>query len=149
MVAAKAPAGTKMPAKIYKSEAEFPDGWTKEADLARVTTFSFAGLTAPQKVTVLQALNERDCECGCGMGKIAGCMKKDPNCPRSPQAGARRVDLVKQGKGLGEILAAIDDQQKPAGGSPSPSAAAGRAGGSKKVDRRSRTTCGAGPKARR
>ena len=104
-VADKAPAGTKMPAKIYKSDAEFPDGWTKEADLAGVTTFSLAGLTAPQKVTVLQALNERDCECGCGMGKIAGCIKKDPNCPRSPQLGKKAVDLVKEGKGLGEILA--------------------------------------------
>ena len=41
--------------------------------------------------------------------------------------------MVKQGKGLGDILAAIDAQQKPSGGSPSPSAAAPAAGGSKKV----------------
>ena len=132
-VADKAAAGTKMPAKIYKSDAEFPDGWMKEADFAGVTTFSLAGLTAPQKVTVLQALNERDCECGCGMGHIAGCIKKDPNCPRSPQLGRKAVDLAKEGKGLGEILTAIDAQQKPSGGSPSPSAAAPAAGGSKKV----------------
>src|ERR1700749_2634076 len=52
------PAGTKMPDKIYKSQAEFPAGWTKEADLASVTTVSFAGLTEAQKVTALQALNE-------------------------------------------------------------------------------------------
>ena len=71
----------------------------------------------------MQALNERDCECGCGMGKIAGCIKKDPNCPRSPNLAKAAIDLVKQGKGLGEILAAIDDKQKPSGGSPSPSAA--------------------------
>ena len=38
---------------------------------------------------------------------------------------------MKQGKGLGEILAAIDDKQKPSGGA-APSAAA-PAGGSKKV----------------
>jgi protein-disulfide isomerase len=132
-VGSKAPAGTKMPAKIFKSESEFPEGWTKSADLATVTTISMADLTPAQKVTVMQALNERDCECGCGMGKIAGCIKKDPNCPRSPNLGKVAIDLVKQGKGMGEILAAIDDKQKPAGGgSPSPTAAA-PAGGSKKV----------------
>jgi len=131
-VTGKAPAGTKMPAKIYKSENEFPEGWTKSTDLASVTTVSLTDLTAPQKLTVMQALNERDCECGCGMGKIAGCIKKDPNCPRSPNLARAAIDLVKQGKGLGEILAAIDDKQKPSGGSPSkPSEPT--AGGSKKV----------------
>jgi len=106
------PAGTKMPAKIYHSESEFPEGWTKSADLASVTGVSFDGLTPQQKVTVLQALNERDCECGCGMGKIAGCLKKDPNCPRSPNLAKAAIDLGKQGKSLGAILAAIDDKQK-------------------------------------
>ncbi|HXJ20272.1 MAG TPA: thioredoxin domain-containing protein [Polyangia bacterium] len=124
------PAGTKMPAKVYKSESEFPEGWTKSADLASVTGVSFDGLTPAQKVTALQALNERDCECGCGMGKIAGCLKKDPNCPRSPNLARLAIDMSKQGKGLGEILAAIDEKQKPVGpakdnGAPS--------GGSKKV----------------
>jgi protein-disulfide isomerase len=80
----------------------------------------------------MQALNERDCECGCGMGKVAGCIKKDPNCPRSPNLARAAIDLVKQGKGIGEILAAIDDKQKPAAGAAAPSAAA-PAGGSKKV----------------
>ena len=127
----KVPAGTKMPDKIYKSESEFPAGWTKEADLASVTTVSFAGLSSAQKVTALQALNERDCECGCGMGKIAGCLKKDPNCPRSPNMAKLAIDMAKDGKGLGAILAAIDEKQKPSGGS-APSAAA-PAGGSKKV----------------
>jgi protein-disulfide isomerase len=123
-VAAKAdvPAGTKLPDKIYKSESEFPEGWTKSADLASVTTVSFAGLTDAQKVTAMQALNERDCECGCGMGKIAGCLKKDPNCPRSPNMAKLAIDMVKQGKGLPEILAAIDDKQKPAAGAQKPSA---------------------------
>jgi len=129
----KAPAAAKMPAKVYKSETEFPEGWTKSADLASVTTVSLTDLTPAQKTTVMQALNERDCECGCGMGKIAGCIKKDPNCPRSPNLARAAIDLVKQGKGIGEILAAIDDKQKPSGGSPSPSAAA-PAGGSKKVE---------------
>ena len=120
--AAPAPAGTKLPDKIYKSQSEFPAGWTKEADLASVTSVSFTGLTPQQKVTALQALNERDCECGCGMGKIAGCLKKDPNCPRSPNLAKLAVSMAKDGKGLGEILAAIDDKQKPAAGAGAPSA---------------------------
>ena len=130
-----APAGTKMPAKIYHSESEFPEGWTKSADLASVTGVSFDGLTPQQKVTVLQALNERDCECGCGMGKIAGCVKKDPNCPRSPILARLAIDLGKQGKGLGAILAAIDDKQKSLGGGSAPSGNAAPQGdaGSKKI----------------
>ena len=66
-------------------------------------------------MTTLQALNERDCECGCGMGKIAGCLKKDPNCPRSPNLARAAIDMAKQGKSLGAILAAIDEKQKPSG----------------------------------
>jgi protein-disulfide isomerase len=127
-----APAGTKMPAKIYHSESEFPEGWTKSADLVSVTGVSFDGLTAPQKVTALQALNERDCECGCGMGKIAGCLKKDPNCPRSPNLARVAIDMAKQGKPLGAILAAIDEKQKPTGGS-APSGGAAPDAGSKKI----------------
>jgi protein-disulfide isomerase len=126
------PAGTKLPAKVYKSEQEFPEGWTKSSDLTSVTSVSFDGLTAAQKTTALQALNERDCECGCGMGKIAGCLHKDPNCPRSPNMAKLAIDMVKQGKGLPAILAAIDEKQKPAAGAAAPSAAPA-AGGSKKV----------------
>jgi protein-disulfide isomerase len=121
--AADVPAGTKLPDKIYKSQAEFPAGWTKEADLASVTTVSFAGLSEAQKVTALQALNERDCECGCGMGKIAGCLKKDPNCPRSPNMAKLAIDMAKEGKALPAILAAIDEKQKPAPGAAKPAAA--------------------------
>jgi protein-disulfide isomerase len=123
----------KLPAKIYKSESEFPSDWTKLADLANVKSVSFDGLSDAQKVTVLQALNERNCECGCGMGKIAGCLHKDPNCPRSPNMAKLAIDMVKQGKGLGEILGAIDTQQKPAGGGNAPAAAA-PAAGAKKVN---------------
>jgi protein-disulfide isomerase len=128
----KVPEGTKLPAKIYKAESEFPEGWTKSADLASVTTVSFDGLTPTQKTTVLQALNERDCECGCGMGKIAGCLHKDPNCPRSPNMAKLAIDMVKEGKSLGAILAAIDEKQKPAAGA-APSAAAPPAGAKKVV----------------
>jgi protein-disulfide isomerase len=126
------PAGTKLPAKIYKSQGDFPADWVKEADLASVTSISFAGMTDGQKTTALQAMNERNCECGCGMGKIGACLKKDPNCPRSPNLAKLAIDMAKQGKGMGEILAAIDDKQKPAAGAP-PSAAPTPPGGAKKV----------------
>ena len=49
----------------------------------------------------MQALNERDCECGCGMGKFAGCLKKDPNCPRSPQLGEAGDRSGQAGQGPG------------------------------------------------
>ena len=57
VVGSKAGAGTKMPAKIYKAESEFPADWTKSADLATVASVSgsFADLTPAQKVTVMQA----------------------------------------------------------------------------------------------
>jgi protein-disulfide isomerase len=116
-------AAVKMPAKVYKSQGDFPAGWLKESDLTGVTTISFVGLSDAQKTTALQAMNERDCECGCGMGKIATCVKKDPNCPRSPGLAKLAIDMSKDGKGIGQILAAIDDKQKPAAGA-APSAAA-------------------------
>jgi protein-disulfide isomerase len=122
---AAAPAAAKLPAKVYKSQGEFPTGWLKETDLASVSGISFAGLTDGQKTTALQAMNERDCECGCGMGKIATCVKKDPNCPRSPNLAKLAIDMAKQGKGLGEVLAALDDKQKPAAGAAAPAAPAG------------------------
>src|SRR5579863_10565245 len=46
-----APAGTKMPDKIYKSQADFPADWTREADLVSVTAISFTGMSEAQKVT--------------------------------------------------------------------------------------------------
>jgi hypothetical protein len=98
-------------AKSYASQAEFPDSWVKEAAIGNAGTL-FAGLTEAQKATVLQALNERNCECGCGMGSLALCLGKDPNCPRSPAMAKLAVDLVKQGKSAADIEAAIDAKQK-------------------------------------
>src|SRR4051794_23347524 len=74
-----------VPGKVYKSEADFPAGYLKASDLAGVAGVSFDGMNDGQKALAMQALNERNCECGCGMGGIAGCAKKDPNCPKSPK----------------------------------------------------------------
>lgn len=103
-------AGVKLPAKVYAKTAEFPADWVKEADLANGATL-LAGLADEQKAIVLQALNERTCDCGCPFGTLAKCLQKDPNCPRSPTLSRLAVDLVKQGKGLGEVLQALDAKQ--------------------------------------
>ncbi|HEY2904042.1 MAG TPA: thioredoxin domain-containing protein [Polyangia bacterium] len=119
------PAGTKLPDKTYKAEGEFPAGWMKSADLATVSGMNFDGLTAAQKTTAMQAMNERNCECGCGMGSIGTCVKKDPNCPRSPNLAKLAIQMAKDGKPLPQILAAIDDKQKPAPGAAAPAAPSG------------------------
>ena len=97
-------------AKAYKSEADFPSGWMKSAELSGVAGITFDGIKDGAKVAAMQALNERDCECGCGMGHIAGCAKKDPNCPRSPKIAKQVVEMAKQGKTLTEMLAYIDGE---------------------------------------
>jgi len=111
------------PKSAYAHQSDFPSGWVKDSDLGDNTKL-FAGLTEPQKITVLTALNQRNCECGCAFGSLAQCLQKDPNCPRSPAMAKLAVDLVKQGKGLPDILSAIDAKQKEMGGGAKPAAAA-------------------------
>jgi len=117
---AKAAGGAALPATVYKKEADFPAGWMKSSELEGASGITFAGLNDKQKTAAMQALNERDCECGCGMGHIAGCTKKDPNCPRSPKISKQVVEMAKQGKGLAELLAYVDSENTK-----KPSAAAG------------------------
>jgi len=109
----------KKPTKIYKKEADFPAGWVKSSEITKDT---FNGLTEAQKVTAFQALNERNCECGCNFGTLANCLHKDPNCPRSPQIATQVAALVKQGKTLPAVLDAIDAKQKEMGGGQKPAA---------------------------
>jgi hypothetical protein len=78
--------------------------------LTNADTF-LAGLDTAQKTKVMQALNERDCTCGCPFGKLATCLQKDPNCPNSPAIAKVVAGLAKQGKSLDELLSAIDDKQ--------------------------------------
>jgi protein-disulfide isomerase len=125
--------GTTAPARTFKSEDEFPSGWMKSADLVGVAGINFAGATAAQKTVAMQALNERDCECGCGMGHIASCAKKDPNCPRSPRIAKQVVEMAKQGKTLTSLLAYIDVENPAAPKNGAPSAAAPAAPGARKV----------------
>src|SRR5450432_1851087 len=119
------------PAKVYKNEGEFPAGWMKSADLVGVAGITFDGISDSQKTAAMQALNERDCQCGCVMGHIAACAKKDPNCPRSPRIAKQVVDMAKQGKNLTSLLAYIDQENPQKGAAP---AAAEAPPGSKKVE---------------
>jgi protein-disulfide isomerase len=123
--AAAAPAGP-----AYKSEGQFPAAWLKATDLTAVKGVSFDGVTDGQKAIALQALNERKCNCGCGMESIAICAKKDPNCPKSPVLVKDVVAMVKQGKPLADVYAYLDKAAPP---TPAPSAQAAPAAGSKAV----------------
>jgi protein-disulfide isomerase len=128
VAAAAAPAGP-----THKSESTFPANWLKAADLTTVKGVSFDGVTDAQKAVALQALNERKCECGCAMDSIAACAKHDSTCPRSPKLVKDVVDLVKSGKGLTDVYAYLDRENKGSGGGGAPSAAAAPSGPKKVV----------------
>jgi protein-disulfide isomerase len=109
--------------RTYRSEAEFPPGWMKAADLVNVAGVSFDGLSEPQKAVALQALNSRDCACGCGKGTIAACAKNDAQCPRSPKLTRDVLARAKTGESLSTILAYLDRENTPPAAAP-PAAAA-------------------------
>jgi protein-disulfide isomerase len=114
------------PANAYKSETQFPAKWLKAADLTSVSGVSLDGMTDAQKTMALQVLNERKCECGCNMDSIAECAKKDSSCPRSPKLVKDVLGLAKQGKGLSDLYAYLDRENKGSGAAPSaPAAPAG------------------------
>jgi len=136
-VAAPAPpaaagAGAGIPARVYAAEAEFPSGWMRSAELVGVAGLSMDGMSDAQKTAVMQALNERTCECGCTKGSFAVCVKTDAACPRSPKVVKQAVEMAKQGSSLTDILAYVDRENPKKGSAPSPAAAA-PGPGSKKV----------------
>lgn len=128
----KPTAAAPAPAKAYASEAQFPSGWLKSADL---TAVSSAGLNEAQKVAAMQALNERNCECGCGKGSVAFCAKNDAACPKSPKLVDGVVGLAKQGKSLADMLAYLDRENPPkGGGGQQPQAQAPAPAGARKIE---------------
>src|SRR3954451_22623981 len=78
--------------------------WKTSATLPGV---DFGGLSAKQKVSVLEILRERGCSCGCSM-KLAECRVVDPGCAYSTNLAAAVVDSVKAGKSKAETFAALD-----------------------------------------
>jgi hypothetical protein len=91
------------------SFGDFPAGWLKDSDLPKRL---FVGLTERQKATALQVMNQRNCECGCSLGSLANCLKKDPNCPRSPTLTGVILGMVQQDRPLADIFAAVDRGQR-------------------------------------
>ncbi len=83
-----------------KTVADLPKDFLTDKDLTGV---DFSGLSESQKYSVLSAINEATCDCGCGMGSIAICKKKDPNCPTSPAKIAKAIELAKAGKSAAQI----------------------------------------------
>ena len=99
--------------RSYQSEAQFPTGWMKSTDMVNVAGLSFAGLSDQQKAVAMQALNSRDCQCGCGKGTIASCAKNDSNCGRSPKLSREVLEKARAGESLTAILAHLDRENLP------------------------------------
>src|SRR3954471_7478870 len=74
----------------------------KSADMPANT---FGGMTDTQKVAVMRVMNEHDCDCGCGRGSLAQCIKTDPNCPNSPSKLQQPAALARQGKSYEQMTA--------------------------------------------
>ena len=87
-----------------KAPADLPPGFLKETDLPAGT---LAGLTEQQKYSVLKAINEKPCTCGCSNDTIAKCRKNDPTCTTSPKLIDQAIALAKQGQSAMQIEASF------------------------------------------
>jgi thiol-disulfide isomerase/thioredoxin len=82
-------AGLKVNAEVVKVEAnEKPVGLENAAQAKEIPGVDLTRLSGDQRTSVLVALNEEACKCGCGL-TVAKCRIDDPNCQFSlPQARA-------------------------------------------------------------
>ncbi len=85
-----------------KTQADLPPNYLKEADLPAGT---FTGLTEQQKYSVLKAINEKNCTCGCPNDTIAKCRKDDPQCGSAPKLVEQAVADAKRGLSAAAIEA--------------------------------------------
>ncbi len=92
-----------------KSPNDLPSGYLKEADLP---SGLLTGLSDQQKYSVLKAINEKPCTCGCSNDTIAKCRKNDPTCTTSPKLIDQAIALARQGKSAMEIEAAFGGPSK-------------------------------------
>jgi protein-disulfide isomerase len=98
-----------------KTPRDLPASYLKEADLPAGTLP--AGLTDQQKYSVLMAINDKACTCGCSNDTIAKCRKNDPTCTTSPKLIDQAVQAARQGKSSRDIIAMLGGEAKP--GAPS------------------------------
>ncbi|HVE87213.1 MAG TPA: thioredoxin domain-containing protein, partial [Myxococcales bacterium] len=75
---------------------------------------TFTNMTDAQRVAVMRVMNEAQCDCGCGKGSLAQCIKGDPNCPNSPAKLKQLVALARQGRTFEQMRAEISRPSKPA-----------------------------------
>jgi thiol-disulfide isomerase/thioredoxin len=82
-------AGLKVNAEVVRVEANEKAVGLKNAAQARdIPGVDLTKLSADQRTSLLMALNQEACTCGCGL-TVAKCRIDDPNCPFSlPQARA-------------------------------------------------------------
>jgi protein-disulfide isomerase len=98
-----------------KTPADLPAGYIKEAELPAGT---LAGLTEQQKYSVLKAVNEKNCTCGCANDTIAKCRKDDPQCGTAPKLMEQAVNDAKRGLSAAAIEADLGGGPGGPGGAP-------------------------------
>src|SRR4051794_34669071 len=74
----------------------------KSSDMPAST---FGGMTDAQKVAVMRVMNEHDCDCGCGRGSLAQCIKTAPGCPNSPAKLKQLTAMARLGKTYEQMTA--------------------------------------------
>ncbi len=100
-----------------KTPKDLPGNYLKEADLPAGTLP--AGLTDQQKYSVLMAINDKACTCGCSNDTIAKCRKNDPTCTTSPKLIDEAVQAARQGKSSRDIIAMLGGAGDAKPGAPS------------------------------
>jgi len=97
-----------LPGRVMQPAGPAP---TDEASLAvksaEMPAGTFTGLADTQKLSVMRVMNEQECECGCGRGSLANCIKTDPGCPNSPAKLKQLVGMAKDGKSYEQMKAEI------------------------------------------
>ncbi|MHB8875771.1 MAG: DsbA family protein [Myxococcaceae bacterium] len=81
---------------------------------------TFTGMSDGQKYAVMKVMNDNNCDCGCGKGSLANCVKTDPNCPNSPAKLKQAVEFARGGKTAPEIQAAMFGAGAPRAAAPRP-----------------------------
>ena len=87
-------AGLKVNAEVVKVEAnEKAVGLENAAQARNMPGVDLRNLSADQRTSLLMALNQEACKCGCGL-TVAKCRIDDPNCPFSMQQAQTIVEKL-------------------------------------------------------
>jgi protein-disulfide isomerase len=100
----------------YRSQRDFPEHWVQSSALTGIPGVDMEALNEAQKTRAMQALNERDCDCGCNKGSLAVCTQSDRLCPRSPAIAREVVKMAGRDRQLSDLLAYVDSKNPRAPG---------------------------------